>query len=93
MIEVSVLIAVCGFVLSAATFFIGRTTSAKSSGAADGEMKADIKHIKTSVEKQEKKLDKVVENYDAVKLEIEQLKGRLKALEQKVEILHGGEVL
>jgi len=91
MIETTVLIGVCGFAVSAATFFIGRMTAAKSSGAADGEMKADIKHIKASVEKQEKKLDGVVENYDDVKLEIERLKGRLKALEQKVEILHGGE--
>jgi peptidoglycan hydrolase CwlO-like protein len=92
MIETTVLIAVCGLAVSAATFFIGRTTAARSSGAADGEMKADIKHIKASVEKQEKKLDGVVENYDDVKLEIERLKGRLKALEQKVEILHGGDV-
>ena len=92
MIEISVLIAVCGVVISAATFFIGRMTAAKSSGSADGEMKADIKHIKASVEKQEKKLDGVVENYDDVKLEIERLKGRLKALEHKVEILHGGDV-
>jgi len=92
MIETTVLIGVCGFAVSAATFFIGRMTAAKSSGAADGEMKADIKHIKASVEKQEKKLDGVVENYDDVKLEIERLKGRLKALEQKVEFLHGGDV-
>lgn len=92
MIDTTILIAVCGLAVSAATFFIGRTTAARSSGAADGEMKADIKHIKASVEKQEKKLDGVVENYDDVKLEIERLKGRLKALEQKVEILHGGDV-
>lgn len=92
MVETSVLIAVCGLAISAATFFLGRMTAAKSSGAADGEMKADIKHIKASVEKQEAKLDGVVENYDDVKLEIERLKGRLKALEQKVEILHGGDV-
>lgn len=91
MIETTVLIAVCGLAISAATFFIGRMTAAKSSGAADGEMKADIKHIKDSVEKQEKKLDVVVENYEDVKLEIERLKGRIKALEQKVEYLHGGE--
>ena len=91
MIETTVLIAVCGLAISAATFFIGRMTAAKSSGAADGEMKADIKHIKDSVEKQEKKLDVVVENYEDVKLEIERLKGRIKALEQTVEYLHGGE--
>jgi len=89
MIETTILIAVCGLAISAATFFIGRMTAAKSSGAADGEMKADIKHIKASVEKQEKKLDGVVENYEDVKVEIERLKGRLKALEQKVMYLHG----
>ena len=91
MVEVTVLIAVCGCAVSLATFFIGRTTAAKTNGALDGEMKSDIKHIKASVEKQEKKLDGVVESYDDVKLEIERLKGRLKALEQKVEFLHGGE--
>ena len=37
---------------------MGRTTAAKSSGKEDGEMKADVKYIKSSVEKQEKKLDK-----------------------------------
>ena len=89
MIETTVLIAVCGLAISAATFFIGRMTAAKQNGSADGEMRSDIKHIKDSVEKQEKKLDVVVENYDDVKLEIERLKGRLKALEQKVMFLHG----
>lgn len=88
MIEVSILIAVLGLCISAATFFIGRTTAAKSVGHSDGELKSDIKYIKTSVEKQEKKLDSVVENYDDIKLEIERLKGKLKALEQKVEMLH-----
>ena len=84
----SIFLALCGLLLSAATFFIGRTTAAKQTGLLDGEMKSDIKHIKNSVEKQERKLDEVVESYDDVKLEIERLKGRLKALEQKVEMLH-----
>lgn len=82
------IIALAGLALSAATFFIGRTTNAKNSGEADGELKADIKYIKSSVEKQESKLDGVVESFDDVKLEIEKLKGRLSALEQKVKMLH-----
>lgn len=90
-IEVSVLIAVVGVALSVGTFFIGRTTTARQYGENDGELKADIKYIKSSVDKQEKKLDGVVESYDDVKLELERLKGRIKALEQKVEMLHGGE--
>lgn len=89
MIELSAIIAVAGLVVSVATFFLGRTTAAKSAGQLDGELKADVKHIKSSVDKQEKKLDSVVANYDDVKIEIERLKGRLDSLEQKVKMLHG----
>lgn len=91
MIEISVLIAVIGVALSVGTFFIGRTTAAKAAGVADGEMKADVGHIKTIVEKQDKKLDRIVEDYEDIKLELEKLKGRITALEQKVVYLHGGE--
>lgn len=93
MIDLSAIIAVGGLALSAATFVIGRLTSAKSSGAADGELKTDVKYIRDSINKQEKKLDMVVENYSEVKTEIMQLKERLHALEEKVEYLHGGGVV
>lgn len=89
-IELTVLVAMIGCCVSVAAFLVGRTTAAKSSGKEDGEMKADVKYIKSSVEKQEKKLDKVVENYDDIRVEMEELKGRMSALEQKVELLHGG---
>ena len=91
MIEISALIGAVGLAVSVATFFIGRTTAAKNVGVEDGEMKSDIKYIKTSIDKQEAKLDGVIESFDDVKLEIEKLKGRISALEQKVKILHGGE--
>lgn len=92
MVEVSVLIGVIGLVISVLSFFIGRTTAAKNKGVEDGEMKADIKYIKSSIDKQESKLDSVIESYDDAMLEIEKLKGRLSALEQKVKILHGEQV-
>lgn len=92
MIEIATLVGVCGLAVSVLAFFIGRMTAAKKDGVADGEMKADIKHIKASVEKQDAKMDGIIENYDDLKLEIERLKGRLKSLEQKVEMLHGGNV-
>lgn len=89
-IDVGILISLLSVALAVGTFFLGRTSAAKSSGKEDGEMKADVKYIKSSVEKQEKKLDKVVENYDDIRVEMEELKGRMSALEQKVELLHGG---
>ena len=89
MIEISARIGALGLIISVATFFIGRTTAAKASGTEDGEMKSDIKYIKSSIDKQEAKLDGVIESFDDVKIEIEKLKGRILALEQKVKILHG----
>lgn len=90
-IDLSILIAVVGCSLSVGTFFVGRVTAAKNTGAADGEMKADVKYIKSSVDKQEKKLDKMSENYSDLEGEIRELKERLRALENKVKLLHGGE--
>lgn len=89
-INISILIAVLGFALSVGTFFVGRQTAAKNSGKEDGELKADIKYIRTSVEKQEKKLDKVAGDYDDIRVELEKLRGRMDALEQRVKMLHGG---
>ena len=90
-IELSVLIAVLGFALSVGTFFVGRLTAARSDGITDGEMKSDVRHIKNAVDKQGDKLDRVVEDYEEVKVELEKLKGRVIALEQRVKMLHGGE--
>lgn len=90
-IDMSILIAVLGFALSVGTFFIGRLTAAKKDGVEDGEMKSDVRHIKNAVDKQGGKLDQVVENYEEIKIELERLKGRMTALEQKVNMLHGGD--
>jgi peptidoglycan hydrolase CwlO-like protein len=87
----SILIAVLGLALSVGTFFIGRVTAAKKDGVEDGEMKSDVRHIKNDVDKQGGKLDQVVENYEEIKIELERLKGRMTALEQKVNMLHGGD--
>ena len=91
MIEISALVGAVGLAISVATFFIGRTTAAHTSGTEDGEMKSDIKYIKSSIEKQESKLDGIVSNYEDVKVELEKLKGRIINLEQKVKMLHSGE--
>lgn len=87
--ELETIIALCGCALAVATFFIGRTSAAKHSGQADGEMRADIKYIKTSVDKHDKKLDGISTNYAGLKVELEQVKGRVDAIEQKIKLLHG----
>lgn len=91
-IDVSILIAVLGFALSVGTFFVGRMTAAKTSGFEDGSTKADIRYIREAVDKHDKKLDRVAENYDAVKSEIAELWERLKLLEQRVDMLHKEDV-
>ena len=90
-IDITILIAVLGFALSVGTFFVGRMTAAKSDGISDGETKANIRYIKESVDKHDKKLDRVAENYESMKREIVELRGRLEKLEQRVDMLHGGE--
>lgn len=90
-IDITVLIAVLGFALSVGTFFVGRMTAAKTFGQKDGEMQANVRHIKDTVDKQSNKLDRVVETYEEIKIELEKLKGRMNALEQRVSMLHGGD--
>lgn len=81
---------VLSILIAIISFFSGQFSGAKKSGKEDGEMKANIRYIKESAEKQERKLDAVAGNYDAIKVEMEELKGRMSALEQKVKMLHGG---
>lgn len=87
-IDITILIAVLGFALSVGTFFVGRTTAAKNSGQEDGEMRANVRYIRESVDKHDKKLDRVAENYESLKREVVELRGRLDMLEQRMEMLH-----
>ena len=90
-VDIAVLIAVGGFALSVGTFFIGWMTAAKNRGQEDGEIKTNVQYIKDSVDKHDKKLDKIMDNYSDLEGEIRELKARLKALEDKVKMLHGGD--
>ncbi len=87
-VDIAVLISVIGVLLSVATFFIGRVTAARDDGMRDGSTKADIRYIREAVDKHDRKLDRVTENYETMKSEISKLWERLKLLEQKVEMLH-----
>lgn len=90
-VDITVLIAVLGFALSVGTFFVGRMTAAKKNGREDGELQANVRHIKDTVDKQDQKLNDIAENYSDLKDEIAKLKERLHVLEERVRMLHGGE--
>lgn len=57
-VDTTVLFPFLSILLAVAGFIGGKLSNAKSDGKQDGEMKADVKYIKSSVEKQEKKLYK-----------------------------------
>jgi septation ring formation regulator EzrA len=91
MVDMTVLITVSGFAISAVTFFIGRMTAAKNSGAIDGEMKADIKHIKETQSELKDDIKTYGMNYTEVCKELESIKGRVAKLEEIVRIYHEGD--
>lgn len=82
-IDVSILIAVCGFALSVGTFFVGRMTAAKTSGQEYGVMLTDIGYIKSGVDDMKKKMDQSDKRYI-------DLAERVTALEEIVKIYHNG---
>lgn len=80
-IDISVLIAVGGILLSAATFFIGRVTAAKTSGQEYGVMLTEIGYIKSGVDDMKKKMEQSDKRY----IEMEK---RLSKVEEAMKIYH-----
>ena len=82
-INVTVLIAIMGFAVSVATFFIGRQTAAKNSGKEYGVMLTEIRYIKSGVDDMKRKMEQSDKSYF-------DLAGRVTALEEKMAIYHHG---
>ncbi len=80
---------IISIILSVAGFFIGRLTAAKNKGEADGELKADIKHIKETQLELKEDIRLYGENYTEVRAELEKIKGRVSKLEEIIKIYHG----
>lgn len=83
MIEIATLIGVCGFGLSVATFFVGRTTAAKSSGQQNGQVLTELGYIKKGIDGLEHKMEQMEKQY--TKLDV-----RVSRLEEAVKIYHEG---
>ena len=80
---------VISVVLAVATFILGRLSNANKKGETDGELKADIKHIKETQLELKDDIRLYGENYTEVRAELEKIKGRLVKLEEIVNIYHG----
>lgn len=80
-IDTGVLIAIVGCALSVATFFIGRTSQAKSNGQQTGQVLTELGYIKKGVDGLEKRFEKLQESYN-------ELKNRVIKLEEKVGFYH-----
>lgn len=80
---------VISVVLAVATFILGRLSNANKKGETDGELKADIKHIKETQMELKDDIRLYGENYTEVRAELEKIKGRLAKLEEIVNIYHG----
>lgn len=82
-IDMTVLIAVIGSVVSVAAFFVGRMTAAKTSGQEYGVMLTDIGYIKSGIDDMKKKMEQSDKRYI-------DLAERVTALEEVVKIYHNG---
>lgn len=80
-VDIAVLIAVGGFALSVATFFIGRVTAAKTSGQEYGVMLTEIGYIKSGVDDMKKKMEQSDKRY----IDLEK---RLSKVEEAMKIYH-----
>lgn len=90
-IDTGTVFTVLSLILAAGTFFIGRVTAARTSGAADGELKSDIRYIKETQEELKEEVKQYGMNYTEVREELAKLKGRLEKLEKIVDMYHKGE--
>ena len=82
-IDLTILPALIGCVVSAAAFFLGRTTAAKSSGQEYGVMLTEIGYIKSGVDDMKKKMEQSDRRYV-------ELAERVTALEEAAKFYHGG---
>ena len=85
MVEITVLITVCGFALSVASFFMGRMTSAKNSGQQTGQVLTELGYIKKGIDGLDGKMEKMEQQHS--KLDV-----RVSKLEEAMKIFHNADL-
>ena len=84
-IDITILIAVLGLALSAAAFFIGRMTAAKTSGQQTGQVLTELGYIKKGIDGLERDIKEIKRQYTDLDV-------RVSKLEEAIRIYHGGNV-
>lgn len=97
MMEIGLIVSLCGLALSAATFFIGRITAGKTSGKENGQMLSDIGYIKSSVDSLRADVKELNKNLSEIRIEqaaqardIKTLYSRVETLEKRIAHYHEG---
>ncbi len=72
---------IIGFALSVGTFFIGRTTASRADGKQEGQILAELNHIKSGVDEMKTKLDEIERFYHDIDR-------RVGILERQMQIYH-----
>ncbi len=80
-IELSILIAVGGILLSAATFFAGRMTAAKKDGRENGQVLTELGYIKKGIDGLERDIKEIKRQYTDLDV-------RVSKLEEAIRIYH-----
>lgn len=82
-IDVNILIAVGGILLSAATFFAGRMTAAKKDGQENGQVLTELGYIKKGIDGLERDIKEIKRQYTDLDV-------RVSKLEEAIRIYHNG---
>lgn len=85
MVEITVLITVCGFAISVASFFMGRMTAAKNSGQQTGQVLTELGYIKKGIDGLDGKMEKMEQQHS--KLDV-----RVSKLEEAMKIFHNADL-
>ena len=80
-LDITILIAVCGFALSVGTFFVGRLTAAKNSGQQTGQVLTELGYIKKGIDGLERDIKEIKRQYTDLDV-------RVSKLEEAIRIYH-----
>lgn len=80
-IDVGIMVSLLSVALAVGTFFLGRTSAAKSSGQQQGQVLTELGYIKRGVDGLERKMDEMQKNQNM-------LETRVSKLEQMMGFYH-----